>query len=126
MEKYQGAVDASAYLRRRQQSLQENIDSLVRRVNVGDPNALAEREDNIRRYVQASEQRHEEEKAIMGKEVLSYIRSACEVVAKHNKVDLIIAVTDEDFVLHGTENTDLTAEVLSELQRSYHNEFRRH
>jgi Skp family chaperone for outer membrane proteins len=125
MEKYQGAIDASAHLRRRQQGLQENIDSLIRQVNVGDPNRLSERQDEIRRYVQASEQRHEENKVAIGKEVLSTVRNATERVAKSQGIDIVLAVTDEDFILHGGPGTDVTEMVLEELKQSYRNEFRR-
>ncbi|MBK6759167.1 MAG: OmpH family outer membrane protein [Ignavibacteria bacterium] len=126
MEKYQGAIDASVQLRRRQESVQSNIDSIISSIGASgqDVNAPNQRAQ-IENYIRAIEKRDEEERATLSKQLISHVRTAVESISDGKNVGIVLAVTDENMLLYNGVATDITEDVLRELKKNYRNEMRR-
>ena len=126
MERYQGAIDASANVQRKQSAAQENIDSIIRSADVGADHAAASvRQQQVQRYIEVVEQKAIEEQAALSKRLMSHVKSAAETISDGMELDLVLAITDDSFVLSKSELVDVTDEVLRELKRSYRDDFKK-
>ncbi len=126
MDKYQGAVDAGVLMRKRQELAQANVDSLVRQLEGGvSPMTLQEKSTHIDQYMNAIERKEEEAKAEISKQLISQVRTAAESVAEDQDAELVLAITDESFVLYNAQAIDITGLVLTSLRKNYRSEMRK-
>jgi outer membrane protein len=122
MQGYQGAIVKHEAFTAKTKVWQLNLDSLTTEISSLPPSATKARQVKEQQYLQyreAIQQQAAAEQQRLDKEVLEEMNAYIKQYGKEKGYDFILGATDNGNIVYAAEDTDVTDEILVELNKQY-------